>query len=109
MGLYKTQDFKLPEVKINLDRTPTPQTKLNYILHLLYKYGADDARDAVRIIEKYGVDKFDFDYPYGSFEEFKKHTLAGEFDVDIEAMLLTDEERAEQEKAIREGKLRVTY
>ena len=70
---------------------------------------AGDARDAVHIIEEQGVDKFDFDYPYGSFEEFKKHTLAGEFDVDIESMLMTDEEIAEQEKAIREGRLRVTY
>lgn len=81
--------------------------KLLYITCHLENAG--DARDAVRIIEKHGVDKFDFDYPYGSFEAFKKHVLAGEFDADIESMLMTDEEIAEQEKAIREGRLRVTY
>ena len=85
--------------------------KLNYIYYILRKqcYDVDGVRDAVHIIEKHGVDKFYFDYPYGSFEEFKKHVLAGEFDIDIEAMMMTDEEIAEQEKAIREGRLRVTY
>ena len=109
MSLYKTQEFKLPEVKINLDRTPTPKTKLNHIIYLLCDYDVGDARDAVRIIEKYGVDKFDFDYPYGSFEEFKKHVLAGEFDVDIESIMITKEEHDELEKAVKEGRLRVTY
>ena len=99
-----SSDIKVCPVRVSEDRK-----KLNYIIYLLSDYNACNARDAVRIIEEHGVDKFDFDYPYGSFEEFKKHTLAGEFDVDIEAMLLTDKERAEQEKAIREGKLRVTY
>ena len=107
MGLYKTQDFKLPEVKINLDRTPTPRTKLNYIIYLLSDYNACNARDAVRIIEEHGVDKFDFDYPYGSFEEFKRHTLAGEFDVKLKIATKEDHERLQQ--AVKEGKAWVTY
>ena len=99
-------DIKVCPVRVSEDRK-----KLNYIHYILRERGYDvgSTRDALRIIEKHGVDKFDFDYPYGSFEEFKKHVLAGEFDIDIEAMMMTDEEIAEQEKAIREGRLRVTY
>lgn len=63
----------------------------------------DSTRDAVRIIEEQGVDKFDFDYPYGSFEEFKKHTLAGEFDIDADYMALTDEKRSKLKNAVREN------
>ena len=64
-------------------KVPENKRKSNRIAWLLKSYGAGDARDAVRIIEKYGVDKFDFDYPYGSFEEYKKHVLAGEFDTKL--------------------------
>ena len=87
------------------------EVKSIYIIRMLHAAGYDieGDREAVKLIEEKGVDKFDFDYPYGSFEEYKKHVLAGEFDIDIDAMMMTDKERAEQEKAVREGKLRVTY
>ena len=51
------------------------------------------------------MDKFDFDYPYGSFEEFKRHVLDGEFDVDVESMIMTDEEQKELQKAVEEKRL----
>ena len=85
------------------------EVKSIYILRMLHAAGYDieGDRDAVKLIEEKGVDKFDFDYPYGSFEEYKKHVLAGEFDVEIKFATKEDHEKLQQ--AVKEGKLRVTY
>lgn len=85
------------------------EVKSIYILRMLHAagYNIEGDRDAVKLIEEKGVDKFDFDYPYGSFEEYKKHVLAGEFDVEIKFATKEDHEKLQQ--AVKEGKLRVTY
>ena len=87
------------------------EKKANVIIYQLSRMGyeACSERDTIKIIEKHGIDTFDFDYPYGSFEEYKKHVLAGKFDVDIKSHILTDDQRKELDKAVKEGKLRVTY
>lgn len=99
MSNINIPDIEIPEVKI----------KSNYIIRMLFDYDVEDARDAIRIIEEQGVDNFQFDYPYGSFEEYKKHVLAGEFDLDINSVLTSPEEQKELDKAVKEGKLWVTY
>ena len=99
MSNINIPDIEIPEVKI----------KSNYIIRMLFDYDVEDARDAIRIIEEQGVDKFQFDYPYGSFEEYKKHVLAGEFDLDIKSVLTSPEEQKELDKAVKEGKVWVTY
>ena len=70
--------------------------KSNVIIRQLIELGYDiyDARAAIKIIEDNNLDKSQFDFPYGSFEEFKKHVLAGEFDIDldIKSMFVTKEQ-----------------
>ncbi len=68
-------------------------------------YDVTDEREAVRIIEHMGIEKFNFDYPYGSFEAFKQHVFAGEFDKDFSDIQMTDEDRKMIAKAEREGKM----
>lgn len=97
-------NINIPDIDVSED-----EVKSDYIIRMLFDYDVEDARDAIRIIEEQGVNKFQFDYPYGSFEEFKKHVLAGEFDIDITSSIRTPEEEAELEKAVKEGKLWVTY
>ena len=103
----------MPVPRYNTSRHKPSETKVksNYIIRMLFKVGYDvgNARDAVKLIEKNGVDKFDFDYPYGSFEEYKKYVLAGEFYVDIESMMMTDEERATWNRDVKSGKIRVIH
>ena len=103
----------MPVPRYNTSRHKPSETKVksNYIIRMLFKVGYDvgNARDAVKLIEYKGVDKFDFDYPYGSFEEYKKHVLAGEFDVDIESMMMTDEERTTWNRDVKSGKIRVIH
>ena len=96
---YNIQRHKPSEVKV----------KSNYIVRMLFKagYDIDDERDAVKLIEEKGVDKFDFDYPYGSFAEYKKHVLAVDFDIEIKLATKGDHEKLQQ--AVKEGKLWVTY
>lgn len=72
-------------------------------------YYVDDIRAVIDIIEKANIDKSQFDFPYGSFEEFKKHAFAGEFDVDESKLYITDEERARIERGVEEGRLWMTY
>ena len=101
---YFPKDIDKYDVKI-----PENKRKSNHIAWSLRSYDVCNARDVIRIIEEQGVDKFNFDYPYGSFEEYKKHVLAGEFDVDVEAHMMTSERREELKQLVREGKLWITY
>ena len=101
----------MPVPRYNIPRHKPSEIKVksNYIVRMLFKVGYDigNARDAVKFIEENGVDKFDFDYPYGSFEEYKKHVLAGEFDIEIK--LATKEDHEKLQQAVKEGKSWVTY
>ena len=101
--------IRIPRIDVPISKIPENKKKSNYIIRMLFDYDVEDARDAIRIIEEQGVDKFQFDYPYGSFEEYKKHVLAGEFDLDIKSVLTSPEEQKELDKAVKEGKLWVTY
>lgn len=101
--------IRIPRVDVPISKIPENKKKSNYIIRMLFDYDVEDARDAIRIIEEQGVDKFQFDYPYGSFEEYKKHVLAGEFDLDIKSVLTSPEEQKGLDKAVKEGKLWVTY
>ena len=101
--------IRIPRVDVPISKIPENKKKSNYIIRMLFDYDVEDARDAIRIIEEQGVDNFQFDYPYGSFEEYKKHVLAGEFDLDVKSVLTSPEEQKELDKAVKEGKLWVTY
>lgn len=103
--------MQMPRINTPKYHVSDDRKKINYMIYVLngMNYGVGNARGTVEIIEKLGVDKFQFDYPYGSFEEYKKHVLAGEFDVDVKSIIRTPEEEAELEKAVKEGKLWVTY
>lgn len=96
----------MPEHKVN-----EKWFKVNYIVRMLVRAGYDigDARDAIQIIESENLDKSQFDYPYGSYDEFKKHVLLGEFDINIDSMMMTKERRARLDKDVREGKLWFTH
>lgn len=85
------------------------EIKSSFIVRKLFDYDVCNARDAVRVIEEHGVDKFDFDYPYGSFEEYKKHVLAGEFDADVKSCMTTPEQKRELKRLIETGKLKISY
>lgn len=99
----------MPKFDIFSHNPSEAHIKSNCIIRELYKLGYDvgNERDAIRIIEKEGVDKFHFDYPYDSFEEFKCHVLDGEFDV--ESHLMTDEEREQWNKDVKEGRVWIMY
>lgn len=102
-------EIRISRIDVPISKIPENKKKSNYIVRMLFDYDVEDARDAIRIIEEQGVDKFQFNYPYGSFEEYKKHVLAGEFDLDIKSVLTSPEEQKELDKAVEEGKLWVTY
>ena len=72
-------------------------------------YSVNTERDAVQIIDNFNLDKSQFDFPYHSFEEFKKHVLAGEFDYSEESFSSSEEEIEALHKAVAEGKLWITY
>lgn len=101
----------MPVPKANIpEYKKTERSKMTDIVTYLYKigYNVDDARTAIKIIEDDNLDKSQFDFPYGSFEETKSHAFAGEFDFD-ESVMMTDAEREQFEKDIKEGKLWITY
>lgn len=72
-------------------------------------YYVDNTRAAVDLIEKANLDKSRFDFPYGSFEEFKKHATTGEFDIDESVMHMLDEERKQIKRDVEEGRLWVMH
>lgn len=97
--------YDLPEYKSDEN-----ELKADIIVRKLSKmgYSVDTERDAVQIIDNFNLDKSQFDFPYHSFEEFKKHVLAGEFDYDEKSFFSSKEECEELDKAVKEGRLWVT-
>lgn len=101
-------------------RTPEPphkadsnDIKLRRIENALDDMGYDcnGVRSIIEIIENCDLDKSQFDFPFGSYDTFKVHVLIGYYD-DLENPVLhhmTDDEYAELQKAIRGGKIWVTY
>lgn len=65
------------------------------------QYVVNSAREAVSIIEQNNLDLSQFDFPYGSFEAFKEHTLAGEFDFDESKCISSREEIAAYKQDIK--------
>ena len=98
--------YDLPEYKSDEN-----ELKADIIVRKLSKmgYSVDTERDAVQIIDNFNLDKSQFDFPYHSFEEFKKHVLAGEFDYDEKSFFSSKEECEELDKAVKEGRLWVTH
>lgn len=98
--------YDLPEYKSDEN-----ELKADIIVRKLSKmgYSVDTERDAVQIIDNFNLDKSQFDFPYHSFEEFKKHVLVGEFDYDTDTFASSQEEIDELHKAVEEGRLWITY
>ena len=78
----------MPAPRLNIPEYElTENDRMSNVMRQLYKIGYDveDAKTAIWVIEKFHIDKSQFDFPYGSFEEAKKHVLAGEFDYSEES------------------------
>lgn len=102
----------MPVPRVNIPKyKKTERSKMTDIVTQLYRMGhcVNNARDAIQIIEVLALDKSQFNFPYGSFEEAKKHTLSGEFDFDENAMMMTDAEREQLKKDVEEGRTWMTY
>ena len=102
----------MPIPRLNIPKHKlTERGKMSNVVIKLNKLGYDvcDAKSVIQIIEKDNLDKSQFDFPYGSFNEAKKHILAGEFDFDIDSFASSQEEIDELHKAVEEGKLWITY
>lgn len=84
--------------------------KSHHIIYVLQEMGYDvgDERDAIHVIETFGLDKQQFDFPYGSYDVFKSHVLAGDYDVNVKSRIMSKERREELRKDVEEGKLWVT-
>lgn len=102
----------MPAPRLNMPKYKlTENDRMDNVMRQLYKIGYDveDAKTAIWVIEKFHIDKSQFDFPYHSFEEFKKHVLAGEFDYDTDTFASSQKEIDELHKAVAEGKLWITY
>lgn len=98
----------MPAPRLNLPKHKlTDDGKMSNVIIKLCVMGYEvcEAKDAIRIIEILHLDKSQFDFPYGSFEDAKKHALSGEFDYDEESFFASKEECEELDKAVKEGKL----
>ena len=80
--------------------------KRDIVFRKLYdmNYNVLDERHAIHIIENNNIDKTQFDWPYGSFEAFKQHVLAGYFDRKI-TTITTKEQYDQLKNDVKEGKL----
>lgn len=103
-------NMPIPRLNMPKHKLTEDGKMLNVISKLcLMGYEVCEAKNAIRIIEMFDLDKSQFDFPYGSFDEAKKHALAGEFDYDEESFSSSEEEIETLHKEVEEGKLWVTY
>lgn len=95
----------VPEHKVDENRN-----KMGRIISDLCDIGYDicTAKEAIQVIETKKLDKSQFDFPFGSYDEFKKRVLAGELEMKPLNMM-TQEEQEQLDKAVRESELWITY
>ncbi len=108
----KVRLLNMPAPRLNIPEYElTENDRMSNVMRQLYKIGYDveDAKTAIWVIEKFHIDKSQFDFPYDSFEEAKKHVLAGEFDYRKKSFSSGKEKIEALHKAVKEGKLWVTY
>lgn len=73
-------------------------------------YDICTAKEAIQVIETEKLDKSQFNFPYGLYDEFKECVLSGELEIgSIDDMFMTKEEQERLDKAVREGELEITY
>ncbi len=97
----------MPVPKVNIpEYKKTERSKMTDIVTYLYKigYNVDDARTAIKIIEDDNLDKSQFDFPHGSFDEFKKHVLDGTYGRYGEIDLLDDKDLEKLDRDIKKGR-----
>ena len=100
----------IPELDVPAYKPDDNWIKASIIIRTLIRegYDVDGAKGAVKIIESNYAYKSRFDYPYGSFNRFKRHVNRGDFDVNIESLLMTEHRRNILDKSVKEHKLWVT-
>lgn len=98
----------VPKVKRMRHKSPDEVIKLHHVMYILrgMGYDVDDARSVICIIDMFNLDKSQFDFPYGSYEEFKKHVSELEVSDNFE---MSDEEYEQFQKRIKEGQIWITY
>lgn len=102
----------MPAPRLNMPKHKlTEDGKMSNIIIKLCTMGYEvcEVKDAIRIIETLHLDKSQFDFPYGSFENAKKHALSGEFDYNTDTFASSQEEIDALHKNIEEGKLWIRY
>lgn len=103
----------VPRIEVPPYKPDENERKLTVIENALddMGYECDGARDVIEIIEKHNLVKSQFEYPFGSYDTFRVHVLMGYYDGDesLVSHHMTDEEFEEFEKAVREGKIWITY
>lgn len=102
----------IPRIKSEPYVPDINRIKMHSIISKLCDTGYDicTAREAIEIIESKHIDKSQFDFPYGSFDEFKIHVLDGTLEVRLFDDILTPKEKHDAlMKAVKEGKSWVTY
>lgn len=101
----------IPRLKKSEYRSSEEISRLNGIIYILRKqgYDVDDAKSVINVIDTLRLDKSQFNFPYDSYAIFKQRAYAGEFDVDINVAMVSEEHCKELDKAVKEGKLWVTY
>ena len=97
--------FDLPKY-----RSSERDLKRDIVFRKLYDmhYNVLNERHAIHIIENNDIDKTQFDWPYGSFEAFKQHVLAGDFNRKITTEI-TKEQHDQLTKDVEEGRSQITY
>ena len=86
-------DWPKPKLNAEFFQNKHKMYLVMYCLHDM-GYNINSAREIIDTIEHENLDKSKFDFPYETFDLFKEHVLAGEFDVNVEKRLTTPEQIA---------------
>lgn len=95
--LYKYQH----EVDVNKLKLDGVEDKL-----LSMGYACNNCKYMIMVIDMFHLDKSQFDFPYGSYEEFKKHVAELEVSDDFE---MSEKEYEQFQKRMKEGQTLITY
>lgn len=97
----------VPRIDVPVYTVSEDENKLDVLEIALQKQGYSDCenpRDMIKIIDLFGLDTSQFDFPYGSYEAFKTHVLSGEYDDMFDIDFTSKEKFEAMKRDIEEGR-----
>ena len=101
----------IPKIESTTYKPSKETLQIRKILHQIHDMGYEvhESQDIIEAIENYHLDITHFDFPYGSFDNFKTMVQNDHHNTSKTNRHLTEVEEKQQNEDLKAGKICITY